>query len=159
MSDAGFAEGAETPLRLQAENAEDLGVISALAQDAVGRTDRIAWTPRSHRFTALLHRFRWEDAEAARRQRRVFERVQALLVVSGALRVRALGLDPTDRRLVLSLLALEFAPGDEGAGTLRLLLAGGAEIALEVECLDVTLTDVSRPYAAQAAAAPRHDPG
>lgn len=159
MSDARFSDSAEQPVRLRAESVQDLEVISALLQDAVGRTDRVAWTPRRHRFTALLNRFRWEDAAAAARQKRPYERVQALLVVDGALKVRAAALDPTDRSTVLSLLALDFEPGAEGAGVLRLRLAGGAEMALDVECLDVTLMDVSRPYQAQSAAVPRHDAG
>ena len=62
---------------------------------------------------------------------------------------RASGFDPKDRDLVLVLLALVFEPGEDGAGALRLILAGDGEIALEVECLDVTLADVTRPYPAR----------
>ena len=56
---------------------------------------------------------------------------------------------------MLSLLALVFEPGEDGAGTLRLILAGDGEIALEVECLDVTLADVTRPYSPAAGRARR----
>ena len=59
------------------------------------------------------------------------------------------GVDPRDRDLVLSLLSLTFEPGEDGAGTLRLILAGDGEIALDVECLDVRLADVTRPYIAR----------
>ena len=55
------------------------------------------------------------------------------------LAARASGVDPNDRDLVLEILSLAFEPGDEGAGILRLVLAGDGEIALDVECLDVTL--------------------
>ena len=72
------------------------------------------------------------------------------------LRARGGGIDPSDRDLVLSILSLAFEPGAEGAGTLRLILAGDGEIALEVECLDVTLTDVTRPYVAPSGRAPSH---
>ena len=154
--DARFEDGAERPLRLRAETAEDLAVISALVQDAVGQTSEIAWARRRHRFTALLNRFRWEDAAAAERQGRPFERVQALLDVEGVLRVRAAGIDPGDRDLVFDLLAVGFEPGTEGAGVVRLTLAGDGEIALEVEYLDVRLADVTRPYLARAPSAPRH---
>ena len=57
---------------------------------------------------------------------------------------------------MLSLLALAFEPGADGTGTVRLVLAGDGEIALDVETLDVTLADVTRPYLAQAHAAPKH---
>jgi hypothetical protein len=154
--DARFEDGAERPLRLRAATPEDLGVISALVQDAVAQTSEIAWARRHRRFSLLLNRFRWEDAAAAQRQGRAFERVQAILVVDGVLRARASGFDPDDRALVLSLLALVFEPGGEGAGTLRLVIAGDGEIALDVECLDLTLADVTRPYLAHATTAPRH---
>lgn len=157
MTDAGFEDGAGQPLRLRAESTQDLAVISALAQDAVGRGDRIAWTPRTSRFTLLLNRFRWEDAEAAERQRRPRERVQCLLAVDAVLHARSLGFDPADRTRVLSLLSLAHEAGTgEDPGRLRILLAGGAEIALEVELLDVTLQDVTRPYEAVSQRTPRH---
>ena len=154
--DARFEDGAEEPLRLRAESREDLEVISAFVQDAVAQTTEIAWTRRRHRFALLINRFRWEDKPAAERQGRPFERVRALLVVGGVLKARANGIDPTDRDLVFPILSLAFDPGSEGAGTLRLVLAGDGEIALDVECLDVTLTDVTRPYLARARSAPSH---
>lgn len=160
MTDASFEDGADQPLRLRAESAADLAVISALAQDAVGRGDRIAWTPRTHRFTLLLNRFRWEDAGAARRQGRPLERVQGLLAIDAVLRARSLGFDPTDRARILSLLALAHVPGaGEDPGRLRILLAGGGEIALDVASLAVTLQDVSRPYEAVTRQQPRHEDG
>ena len=154
--DARFADGAEQPLRLRAETPGDLEVVSALLQDAVGETAEIAWSRRHRRFTLLLNRFRWEDAPAAERQRRPFERVRAVLAVDSVLRARTSGLDPQDRGLVLELLAIAFDPGEDGAGTLRLILAGDGEIALEVECLDVRLADVTRPYVAPSGRRPRH---
>lgn len=154
--DARFEDGAEQALRLRAETPEDLCVISALVQDAIGQTTEIAWLPKRHRFTLLLNRFRWEDAPAARRQNRKFERVQSLLTIEGALRARANGVDPKDPDLIVSLLTLEFDAGVDGAGTLRLVLAGDGEIALDVECLDVSLTDVTRPYLAPSGTEPSH---
>jgi hypothetical protein len=147
--DATFADGAERPLRLRAESVEDLAVLSALVQDAVAQTAEIAWARRRRRFVLLVNRFRWEDAPAAERQRRPFERVRALLTVENVLRARTSGIDPADRDLVLELLALVFEPREDGGGVLRLVVAGDGEIALDVECLDVALADVTRPYAAR----------
>ena len=154
--DARFEDGAEAPLRLRAEGAEDLTVISALLQDAVGQGGDIAWMPRRRRLAMLVNRFRWEDAPRAERQGRPVERVRAMLVIDGALRVRAGGIDPRARDLVLSLLALGFEPGEDGAGTLRLILAGDGEIAIDVEAIDVSLKDVTRPYAAPSGRRPSH---
>jgi hypothetical protein len=149
QEDARFEDGAALPLRLRAEAPEDLEVVSALLQDAVGQTSEISWSRKHRRFTLLLNRFRWEDAPAAERQGRPFERVRAVLAVDGVLGARTSGLDPRDRDLVVELLALAFEPGEDGAGVLRLILAGDGEIALEVECLDVRVADVTRPYVAR----------
>lgn len=156
MTDARFEDGTEAPLRLKAETPEDLPILSALVQDAVATVGEIAWTPRRRRFALLIHRFRWEDAAAATRQGRAFERVQALLDIGGALRVQASGLDPAARDLVVSILSVVFDPGEDGAGRVRLLLAGDGEIAVDVECLDVALRDVTRPYLAPSGKAPDH---
>lgn len=156
MTDARFEDAGGVPVRLRAETAEDLAVISALMQDAVATVGDAAWLPRRRRFGLLVSRFRWEDAAAAARGGRGFERVRALLTVDGALRARASGIDPRDRETVISVLTVAFEDGAEGTGTLRLTLAGDGEIAIDVECLDVTLADVARPHRAVSGAAPRH---
>ena len=156
MVDASFADGAESPVRLRAENTEDLAVISALIQDAVGQNGETSWQPRKHSFALLINRFRWEDKETAEAQGRPFERVQSTLVIDGALKVGGEGLDPTDKAQIFALLALDFTPAQDGAGTLSLVLQGDGAIHLEVECIDVTLTDVSRPYVARAKQVPHH---
>lgn len=154
--DATFEEGREAPLYLGALDEEDLKVLAALVQDAVFPASEMSWLPRKRRFAILLNRFRWEDADAARRRGRDFERVQALLVVDNVLRVSSQGVDPRDREVVLSLLDVTFEPGEDGAGQVLLTLAGDGAIRLEVEALEVTLKDVTRPYRAPSGKAPSH---
>jgi Protein of unknown function (DUF2948) len=154
--DARFEDGGDTPLRLIALDAEDLGVISALAQDAVFPITEMSWQPKRRRFALLINRFRWEDAEKAAVGRRPVERVQSVLAVSDVLKVQSQGLDRGDKDVVLSLLSLSFEPGEDGTGRVILTLAGDGTVALEVEALDVVLQDVTRPYAAPAKRAPRH---
>ena len=156
MADASFADGAEKPVRLRAENTEDLAVISALIQDAVGQNGETSWQMKNHRFALLINRFRWEDKEAAEARGRPYERVQSTLVIDGALKVGGEGLNPADKAQIFALLALEFAAAEDGAGTMSLILQGDGAIHLQVECIDVTLTDVSRPYVARAKHVPHH---
>ncbi|RMH48107.1 MAG: DUF2948 family protein [Alphaproteobacteria bacterium] len=157
MADARFEDAAETPLRLIALGAEDLAVISALVQDAVGVVGDTAWMPRRRRFAMLINRFRWEDREAAERAGRTYERVRAVLALDGVLSARADGIDPHQRDTVFSVLSLDFEPDAEPpGGTLRIRLAGDGEIVLSVECLEVSLTDVTRPHRALAGRAPDH---
>lgn len=154
--DARFEDGAERSVKLRAEDAEDLGVLSALVQDAVFPAGEMSWSPSRRRFALLVNRFRWEDAPKAARMRRDFERVRAVLAFDDVLKVSSSGFDRSDPELVLSLLSIVWLPGEDGAGRLELTLAGDGALALEVECINVTLQDVTRPYLAPSRKAPTH---
>lgn len=158
-TDARFEDGAERPMALRAETTEDLPVLSALVQDAVLPASEMRYDRRRRRFALLINRFRWEDREAAARQGRPFERVRSLLVIDGALSVQAQGMPDRAADTVLSLLSLAFEPGEDGAGHLTLTFAGDGAVRLTVECLDVTLTDVTQPYRAPSGKAPAHPDG
>jgi hypothetical protein len=157
MTDARFEDAREAPLNLGAIEAEDLKVISALVQDAVFPATEMTWRPGQHRFGLLLNRFRWEDLEAAKKRGRPVERVQSLLVVENVLGVASNGVDRRDPDLVLSLLSLDWHPGEDAAGELHLILAGDGAIRLRLEALEVTLKDVTRPYVAPSRKVPGHD--
>lgn len=155
--DARFEEGGERPLRLMAQDAEDLQVLSALVQDAVFQRNEARWLKGERRFALLVNRFRWEDLPVAERTGRSFERVRSVLSVEDVLRVQASGLEEVDGETVLSILALTWTPGEDGTGTVELTLAGDGAIRVEVEALEVILRDVTRPYRAPSGMAPRHE--
>ncbi len=157
MTDARFEDGGEGPLRLVAQDAEDLKVISTLVQDAVLPVTEMSHDPKRRRFALMLNRFRWEDRTQAEAVGRAYERVRSVLVIDDVLRVQSQGFDRGDKDLVLSLLALDFAPGADGTGRLTLTLAGDGAIALDVEALEVRLDDVTRPYRAPSGKVPAHD--
>jgi hypothetical protein len=154
--DARFEDGREAPLALRALDEDDLRVISSLVQDAVFPVTEMTWQRRARRFAILLNRFRWEDAPAAERRKRPFERVQAVLAIEDVQHVATQGIDLQDRDMVLSLLSVGFEPGADGAGRVILTLAGDGAVALDVECLEITLRDVTRPYVAPSRARPAH---
>ena len=159
MVDARFEDGGEQPLRLKAEAAEDLPVVSALVQDAVLTGADMGFSRKSRRFDVLLNRFRWEDRSAAERARRPFERVRSVLSVMDVISVASQGLGKDDKAAILSVLALEFEPGEDGTGVLTLVLAGDGAVRLTVECVNLTLTDVTRPYRAPSGKVPQHPEG
>ncbi len=128
-----------SPLRLLAEDADDLRIISAAVQDAVTKAANLKYDQRQRRFNIELNRFRWEETAGHPRQRR---RIRALLAVDGVLAAQARGLTRSDPELVVSVLQLEFRPADEPpGGEIVITFAGDGEIRLEVEMLDVTLLD------------------
>jgi hypothetical protein len=150
MADASFSDGGERPLRLWVTDAEDLRIASALCQDAVLSGTEMRWQRGAGRFVLLLRRFRWEDP--ARRT----ERVQCLVTFREVRRAARQGIDPRDPDLVLSLLALSWEPGEDAAGRAVLTFAGDGAVALDCDCLDLVLSDVSRPYEAPSGRRPAH---
>ncbi len=157
--DARFSDVDDKPLRLGALDAEDLEVASALLQDAAGRAGDLVWMKARRRFALFLTRFRWEEAAGAERAGRPFERVRTLVLIEHVEDVKASGVDPRAPDRAVSVLRLEFRPSGEPedpSGVLRVVLAGDAELAISVECLEVRLEDVTRPYAAPAGRAPSH---
>ncbi len=156
MTDAAFEDGAERPVQLAALDPDDLKVVAAMVQDAVLPITEMAYDRKARRFALLVNRFRWEDVTEAERRKRPYERVQSLLVVHDVSRAATQGIDRSEADTVLSLLTLDFEPGEDGSGRLVLTLAGDGAVALDVECLNVTLRDVSRPYIAPSGKAPEH---
>ena len=156
MTDATFQDGGEGPLRLVAQDAEDLKVVSTLVQDAVLPVTEMTYDPKRRRFALMLNRFRWEDRSQAEQVGRAYERVRSVLVVEDVRKVQSFGFDRADKDLVLSLLSLSFEPGEDGTGRLTLVLAGDGAIALDVEALDLRLDDVTRPYRAPSGKVPQH---
>ncbi|MEL6172306.1 MAG: DUF2948 family protein [Pseudomonadota bacterium] len=151
--DARFEDGRETPLNIGALDAEDLKVLSSLTQDAVFPITEMTWQAKERRLAFLVNRFRWEDAG---RDRHGAERVRSLLVIEHVLSVSSQGIDRKDSDMILSILAIEFEPGDDGAGHVTLTLAGDGAVRAYVEALEVSLRDVTRPYRAPSGKAPDH---
>ncbi len=156
MADARFEDGAEAPLFLGAQDADDLQVISALCQDAVFPITEMTYAKSRREFALLLNRFRWEDRDAADRAGRGYERVRSVLLLRDVQSVRSQGIDRGDKDTILSLLSIGFEPGEDGTGEVILTLAGDGVIALGVETLDATLRDMTRPYLAPSHKAPEH---
>ena len=129
----------DKPLRLIAEDATDLKIISAAVQDSVLKAGNLKFDRRARRFTVELNRFEWEDLKSKRGPKM---RVRALLAIDGVLGVKTRAVTKADPDLVMSLLSLSFAADETPpGGTLTLLFAGDGELAISVETIDVTLLD------------------
>jgi len=155
--DAGFNDALDRPLNLGAQDAEDLQVISSLTQDAVLTVDDLKWSRAERQLVFLLKRFRWEDVELAKQQGRDPERVQSLLVIQNATGLASQGIDRKQADIVLSLMSLEFSGAVDGVGDLILTFSGDGALKVQVDGLDVTLRDVTRPYVAPSKQVPNHD--
>lgn len=128
------------PLRLLAEDADDLHIISAALQDAIMRPVDIVWEPAARRVTLKLSRFCWECGGA---------RVMAAMQFGDVTAVKSRRL-PRSPESALELLAMDFAPGEAPGGRVMLMFAGGGDLRIDVECLDAVLTDLSERWPAKA---------
>jgi hypothetical protein len=131
---------APAPLRLLAQDAEDLSIISAALQDAVAKIGDIAFEPKARRLTVAFNRYRWE------RDARTHERVRTGLQLAGVLGVQSRRLRRDARSAVVELLAVSFEPGEAPGGAVVFTFAGGGDLRVEVECIEAVLADVSTPW-------------
>ncbi len=153
--DARYEDAAYTPLRLIAVDAEDLQVLSALTQDSLFLPGDIKYMPDKRQLALLLNRIRWEDTER-RQEGMSYQRIGTVLLVRDVLALSSNLRDPGDPTVPYSLLALEFMPDSDGAGQLNFRLAGHWDIAADIECINLSLVDVTQPYTALAGELPKH---
>jgi hypothetical protein len=137
------------PVKLAALDEDDLAVISAHLQDAVLRVGDIRWLQTDGKLALVANRF---DHTAKDRG----ERRHCGLQVSRVKRASAQNIAMADKAAVLSLLAMTYTSGDNPPeGIIDLTFAGGGTLRLEVECIEASVTDLSKPWPAQAR--PDHD--
>jgi hypothetical protein len=138
-----------TRFKLAAADAEDLEILSARLQDAVGQLKNITWLPKKRRFAMVLNRLQWEAGGKTR--------VRAGLHFDGVLKVESYKVKRGADDAVVSLLALRFEPagGEDPGGVIEIVLAGGGAFRLTVECIDAELTDLTQSWAARGR--PDHD--
>lgn len=131
------------PLRIRAEDKEDLAIIAAAIQDAAFLMGDVAYDPRARRFSATLNRFRWDTAK----KRGPYERIRSVLALDTVLAVKSRKVRLGAAEAAGVLLDVDFEAGAESpAGVVILRLGGGGDIRLEVECIDATLTDLGAPW-------------
>lgn len=131
------------PVRLRAQDQDDLKVISALLQDALMPLADMAYFPEERRFVMAVNRYRWEH----KAQR---TRTHSLLSFQEVDKVLSRGMDRTKPNRMHSLLSLAY--GDEGV---QADFADGGTLRLTMTVLDCLLEDVGEPW--PAAKTPKHD--
>ncbi|HJR55582.1 MAG TPA: DUF2948 family protein [Rhizomicrobium sp.] len=131
-------------MRLAAQDAEDLTILSARLQDAAAKLSGFVYKGKQRRFAAMVNRLEWEKGGKTR--------VRAGLHFDSVLGVKTRNVKLGAKDAVISILAITFTPNavDDPAGVIEIVLAGDGAIRLEVECIDAELADVTRPWTARA---------
>jgi len=137
-------------LKLRAEDAEDLSVISACLQDALVAVRDLAYAPEERSFLLVANRFRWENGLRPVPGEAPFERILCGIAFGEVAAVSYSGFRRSDDDRILSLLAIRF---EEGA--VHLEFSGGAAIRLEVARILCHASDLGDPWPTPWQ--PRHD--
>ena len=142
-------------LKLLALDQGDLAIVSAYMQDSVFRVADLSYDARGRQFMVVFNRFVWEKAD---RKNKGFERRRSVISFKRVEAVRTLGVDRSNPDAACSLLAMRFdQKGDGPEGTVELILAGGAAISLDVECIEVQMMDTGGAWETERM--PRHPKG
>ena len=126
------------PLRLLAQDADDLAIISAAMQDAVAKVGDITYEPKARLLTLAFNRYCWESGGA--------ERVRSALQLGGVMKVQTRKIRRAPRDAVIEVLAVTFDEGEPPGGLVTISCAGGGDLRAVVECIDAVLADVSEPW-------------
>ena len=125
-------------LRLRAEDAGDLAVISACLEDAVFAVGEMAFEPADSRFAAIVVRRCRGAAGGPAGQAR------AAIHFDGVSAVKLRGIDRTEPARLLKLAGIIAEPG-QSATVVRLLFQDGAEVWIEAEHLAGHFQDLEEP--------------
>lgn len=143
---------ADTPaIKIAALDEEDLAVISAHLQDAVLPVGDLRWMKSAGKLSIVANRYVHFGNKDGAGERRLCG-----VQISRVRRVSARNIIMSDKTAIVSLLAMTFIPGAEAPeGAIELSFAGGGAARIEVECIEVAMSDLSAAWPARAR--PDHD--
>lgn len=139
-------------LRIAALDEEDLKIVSAHVQDAVMKVGDITFETGRNRLLLPVNRFAWEVKKRLFRQNN--ERRNSVLQFDRVTGMKSAGFDRGDKDTILSMLAISFTESEAPSGCIEIVFSGGAAIRLDVECIEVRLTDLGAAW--RASSRPTH---
>jgi Protein of unknown function (DUF2948) len=157
---AGEPAPSGTGLRLRAEDADDLAVISACLQDALVSVRDLAYDRDAGTFILVANRFRWEGCSAGEGGGASFERTLCAVAFETVSGVTYRGFHRREEERILSLLAIQPTParspfiGDGGGrapaapagAAIDLEFAGAVTIRLFTAAIRCRVRDFGEPW-------------
>jgi hypothetical protein len=144
-------------LKLRAEDADDLAVLSACLQDALVAVRDLAYLAEEERFIFVANRFRWETGMRPLLGEEPHQRILCVVTFGAVRSVAYRGFRRTDEDRILCLLAIRSIVGAGGGATIALEFAGAATIRLDVARIVGRAKDLGEPWPTPWR--PRHDEG
>jgi hypothetical protein len=131
-----------TPLRMMAEDTDDLQVIAACLQDALVPLSGMDYDKAGEHFHLVANRFCWECDPEVLNGNSYYTRVATGLAFHHVKEVHKKDLYLQNREELVNLLTIH----KEDQDYIHLVFSGGSEIKLKVEKLCCHLKDVDEPY-------------
>ena len=128
-------------IRLRAQDAGDLTVVSAHLQDALVSVRDIAFDRDERRFVLVANRFRWERVRDGAKGG--LERTLCGISFAEVDGVSYRGFRRSEEDRILSLLAIRLA---DGGGTIDLDFSAGVSIRLSVAAIECLIRDLGEPW-------------
>ena len=132
------AASPHSPLKLRAQDTEDVSVIAAILQDSIAPVCDMLYDPAAKNFVMIVHRFRWDESE---KKSGTYERVHCAFDIAGVESVQHQGFTPFETSRMLDLLTMTLT-GNE----LRLIFAGEAQLKLTLDAWCLHLRDFGEPW-------------
>lgn len=146
-------DDAGAALKLRAEDADDLAVLSACLQDALVPVRDLAYVADQKIFVFVANRFRWERGSRPEPGER--QRILCAVTFSAVAGVSYRGFRRSDEDRILALLAIRAEAEGVGATAVLLEFSGHAAIRLEVARIQCRAKDLGEPWPTPWH--PRHD--
>jgi len=153
---------APSPLKLLAQDADDIQVMAAVLQDAIAPVCDMTYRASEKGFVMVVQRFCWDVAPPAEADAAppandeaplcVFERINCALDIEGVEAVQFSGINPNDPAAMLDLLTLSVEDG-----FLQFVFAGGGKLRLKLADWRVRLRDFGESW--PTTHCPRHGDG
>ena len=137
-------DDAGAALKLRAEDADDLAVLSACLQDALVPVRDLAYVRDQKIFVFVANRFRWESGSRPVPGER--QRILCAVTFSAVAGVSYRGFRRSDEDRILALLAIRAEAERVGATAILLEFSGHAAIRLEVERIQCRAKDLGEPW-------------
>ena len=126
-------------LKLIAKTEEDLRVISAHLQDAIGNVTDMANLKKNRIFLVQLNRFMWEDIEKGVFRKN--KRIRTVLKFENVLKVHAKNINQSKKDKFLDFLTIETIKMPDNNYEMKIVFAGDSVIKVISEVIEVTLDD------------------
>lgn len=144
-------------LKLQAQDKDDMTIISAYLQDAVTVVADFSYQVNSRLFVMMLSRYIWEEHKTVDEEsgEKKCHRIRTGFHFENVIKVTSQNIPQKDKKHVLELLAIETSVLENKNTAIDLLFAGEGVIRLEAELIEAKMQDMGEPW--QALCHPKHE--